>query len=68
MRKATMLFLFFKLLILFDYIFFWLGGVKFLFLFYGFKNVDFDENDEVKLNGVNVQNMKGNYGIFDFTQ
>ncbi|TOG55351.1 hypothetical protein CGJ01_08525, partial [Vibrio parahaemolyticus] len=20
------------------------------------------------LNGVNVQNMKGNYGIFDFTQ
>ncbi|TOR14183.1 hypothetical protein CGG83_09890, partial [Vibrio parahaemolyticus] len=21
-----------------------------------------------KLNGVNVQNMKGNYGIFDFTQ
>ncbi|TOE74274.1 hypothetical protein CGH02_17830, partial [Vibrio parahaemolyticus] len=23
---------------------------------------------EVKLNGVNVQNMKGNYGIFDFTQ
>ncbi|HAS6890199.1 hypothetical protein CGK39_08460 [Vibrio parahaemolyticus] len=45
-----------------------LGGVKFLFLFYGFQNVDFDENDEVKLNGVNVQNMKGNYGIFDFTQ
>ncbi|TOI07268.1 hypothetical protein CGI69_03245, partial [Vibrio parahaemolyticus] len=31
--------------------------MKFLFLFYGFQNVDFDENDEVKLNGVNVQNM-----------
>ncbi|TON77348.1 hypothetical protein CGH53_02265, partial [Vibrio parahaemolyticus] len=31
-----------------------------MFLFNGFKNVDFDENDEVKLNGVNVQNMKGN--------
>ncbi|TON28539.1 hypothetical protein CGH62_19975, partial [Vibrio parahaemolyticus] len=25
--------------------------MKFLFLFYGFQNVDFDENDEVKLNG-----------------
>ncbi|HAS6704544.1 TPA: hypothetical protein GR188_09565, partial [Vibrio parahaemolyticus] len=34
-----------------------------MFLFDGFENVDFDENDEVKLNGVNVQNMKGNYGI-----
>ncbi|TOM47205.1 hypothetical protein CGH76_19340, partial [Vibrio parahaemolyticus] len=22
-----------------------------MFLFYGFQNVDFDENDEVKLNG-----------------
>ncbi|TOB07637.1 hypothetical protein CGK16_14765, partial [Vibrio parahaemolyticus] len=32
-----------------------------MFLFDGFQNVDFDENDEVKLNGVNVQNMKGNY-------
>ncbi|EGR1149352.1 hypothetical protein ECB15_15190, partial [Vibrio parahaemolyticus] len=31
-----------------------------MFLFDGFENVDFDENDEVKLNGVNVQNMKGN--------
>ncbi|TOQ08174.1 hypothetical protein CGH03_01180, partial [Vibrio parahaemolyticus] len=30
-----------------------------MFLFNGFQNVDFDENDEVKLNGVNVQNMKG---------
>ncbi|EGQ8242370.1 hypothetical protein E4J49_12835 [Vibrio parahaemolyticus] len=39
-----------------------------MFLFDGFQNVDFDENDEVKLNGVNVQNMKDNYGIFDFTQ
>ncbi|EGR0157580.1 hypothetical protein FPK25_20230, partial [Vibrio parahaemolyticus] len=38
-----------------------------MFLFDGFQNVDFDENDEVKLNGVNVQNMKDNYGIFDFT-
>ncbi|TOI78477.1 hypothetical protein CGI52_14440, partial [Vibrio parahaemolyticus] len=27
-----------------------------MFLFNGFQNVDFDENDEVKLNGVNVQN------------
>ncbi|EGR0644892.1 hypothetical protein E5A75_13045, partial [Vibrio parahaemolyticus] len=35
-----------------------------MFLFDGFQNVDFDENDEVKLNGVNVQNMKDNYGIF----
>ncbi|TOD13422.1 hypothetical protein CGJ72_18115, partial [Vibrio parahaemolyticus] len=25
-----------------------------MFLFDGFQNVDFDENDEVKLNGVNV--------------
>ncbi|TOI74809.1 hypothetical protein CGI53_15915, partial [Vibrio parahaemolyticus] len=25
-----------------------------MFLFNGFQNVDFDENDEVKLNGVNV--------------
>ncbi|TOQ89180.1 hypothetical protein CGG86_20925, partial [Vibrio parahaemolyticus] len=24
-----------------------------MFLFNGFQNVDFDENDEVKLNGVN---------------
>ncbi|TOA82313.1 hypothetical protein CGJ25_08080 [Vibrio parahaemolyticus] len=39
-----------------------------MFLFDGFQNVDFDENDEVKLDGVNVKNMKGNYGIFDFTQ
>ncbi|TOR18488.1 hypothetical protein CGG83_04560, partial [Vibrio parahaemolyticus] len=31
-----------------------------MFLFDAFQNVDFDENDEVKLNGVNVQNMKGN--------
>ncbi|TOO03445.1 hypothetical protein CGH45_12665, partial [Vibrio parahaemolyticus] len=29
-----------------------------MFLFNGFENIDFDENDEVKLNGVNVQNMK----------
>ncbi|EGR1639286.1 hypothetical protein D6L27_10215, partial [Vibrio parahaemolyticus] len=42
--------------------------LSFCFFFNGFQNVDFDENDEVKLNGVNVQNMKGNYGIFDFTQ